>query len=99
MTIISGDCCLPGLGISPEERELLKDQTNIVIHGAATVRFDEKLKIAIAINVNGTKEMLLLAKEILHLKVTKGEGWKSSPSVILFSFIFYYFVFMFIVIK
>lgn len=69
VTIISGDCSLPGLGISPEERELLKDQTNIVIHGAATVRFDEKLKIAIAINVSGTKEMLLLAKEILHLKV------------------------------
>lgn len=70
VTIITGDCSLPGLGISPEERELLKDQTNIVIHGAATVRFDEKLKIAIAINVNGTKEMLLLAKEILHLKVS-----------------------------
>lgn len=64
---------MPGLGISPEERELLKDQTNIVIHGAATVRFDEKLKIAIAINVNGTKEMLLLAKEILHLKVFRGK--------------------------
>lgn len=72
---------MPGLGISPEERELLKDQTNIVIHGAATVRFDEKLKIAIAINVNGTKEMLLLAKEILHLKVIRGKrGGKVHPS-------------------
>lgn len=66
--MISGDCSLPALGISSEERELLKDQVNIVIHGAATVRFDEKLKMAIAINVNGTKELLKLAKEIHHLK-------------------------------
>lgn len=53
------------------EREQIKEQVNIVIHAAATVRFDEKLKMAIAINVNGTKEILKLAKEIHHLKVSK----------------------------
>lgn len=70
ITIISGDCSLPALGITQTERELIKENVNIVIHGAATVRFNEKLKMAIAINVNGTKEILQLAKEIVHLKVS-----------------------------
>ncbi|XP_037946957.1 fatty acyl-CoA reductase wat [Teleopsis dalmanni] len=68
VTIISGDCSLPSLGIDENERDIIKDNVNIVIHGAATVRFDEKLKMAIAINVSGTKEILKLGKEIVHLK-------------------------------
>ncbi|KAM7359762.1 waterproof isoform 1-T2 [Cochliomyia hominivorax] len=68
ITLISGDVSKPELDISLEDRELIKDNVNIVIHGAATVRFDEKLKMAIAINVSGTKEILKLAKEIVHLK-------------------------------
>lgn len=57
------------LGLSPENRELLRS-THIVIHGAATVRFDEKLRIAASINVRGTKELILLAKEMPDLKVS-----------------------------
>ncbi|KAH8381904.1 hypothetical protein KR009_000914 [Drosophila setifemur] len=68
ITIISGDCSLPGLGISPNERETILENVNIVLHSAATVRFDEKLKMAIAINVHGTKEIIKLAKEIVNLK-------------------------------
>ncbi|EDW81680.1 uncharacterized protein Dwil_GK10887 [Drosophila willistoni] len=68
ITIISGDCSLPGLGITPDERETIKENVNIVLHSAATVRFDEKLKMAIAINVHGTKEIIKLAKEIANLK-------------------------------
>ncbi|GLV38346.1 waterproof [Carabus blaptoides fortunei] len=41
---------------------------NIVFHMAATVNFIEKLRIATAINVRGTLESLLLAKEMLNLK-------------------------------
>lgn len=33
-------------------------------------RFDEKLKLALAVNVCGTKEILTLAKEIENLKVS-----------------------------
>lgn len=69
LTIISGDCSLPGLGISPDERETILENVNIVLHSAATVRFDEKLKMAIAINVHGTKEIIKLAKEVVNLKV------------------------------
>lgn len=41
---------------------------NIVIHAAATVRFDEKLKLALDINVHGTKDILNLCHEMRNLK-------------------------------
>lgn len=67
MVGISGDCVLPGLGISAEDRTLLTQRVHLVFHGAATVRFDEKLKLAIGINVNGTKEIIQLCKEMTNL--------------------------------
>jgi len=79
ITIISGDCSLPGLGINADERETILENVNIVLHSAATVRFDEKLKMAIAINVHGTKEIIKLAKEIVNLKVgLKLLKWQSN---------------------
>lgn len=68
---ISGDCSLPGLGIDAVARQSLRDNVNIVLHVAATVRFDEKLKLALGINVSGTREMLLLSREMFNLKVCK----------------------------
>lgn len=64
---INGDCILPGLGISSPDRALLIKHCNVVFHGAATVRFDEKLKLALSINVCGTREILTLAKEMEQL--------------------------------
>jgi hypothetical protein len=66
---INGDCILEGLGISPSDRALLAKHCNIVFHGAATVRFDEKLKLALAINVCGTREIIKIVKEMEHLQV------------------------------
>lgn len=66
---VSGDCVLPGLGIDPNQRQILRENVNIVFHVAATVRFDEKLKLALGINVNGTREMMLLSQEIRDLQV------------------------------
>lgn len=57
-----------GLGLTPENRKLLLE-SNIVFHGAATVRFDETLRFAVNVNVRGTREMLILAKDMLDLKV------------------------------
>lgn len=64
-----GDCMLPGLGINDADRESLKKNVNIVFHVAATVRFDEKLRLALKVNVSATREILLLAREIPNLKV------------------------------
>lgn len=41
---ISGDITVQGLGIRNDEREKLINEVNIVIHSAATVKFDEELR-------------------------------------------------------
>lgn len=66
---IEGDCSLPGLGMSDSDRQKLVENCQIIIHAAATVRFDEKLKLAIAINVCGTREIMLLSKQLKSLVV------------------------------
>lgn len=65
---ISGDCALPALGLSIQDRQTLIATVDVVFHVAATVRFDEKLKPAYDINVRGTTNVLDLCKEINNLK-------------------------------
>jgi fatty acyl-CoA reductase len=67
--LIAGDCCMPGLGLSVNDHAMLVQDVNIVFHAAATVRFDEELRKAFIVNVLGVKEMLDLARKMLHLKV------------------------------
>lgn len=67
---MEGDCSLPGLGLSEYDRQKLIENCNIILHAAATVRFDEKLKLALAINVNGTREIMSLSKQIKILDVS-----------------------------
>lgn len=66
---VEGDCGVLGLGLADQDRVLLLSKVNIVIHAAATVRFDERLPLAVDINVRGTKEMLDLARQMPGLKV------------------------------
>ncbi|EFN84876.1 Fatty acyl-CoA reductase 1 [Harpegnathos saltator] len=65
---IAGDCSQPNLGISSQDRDTLIREVSIVFHVAATVRFDEKLKLAMAINVRSAKDILYLCKEMTNLK-------------------------------
>ncbi|KAK4878721.1 hypothetical protein RN001_011227 [Aquatica leii] len=65
---IAGDCSLTDLGLSIQDRQLLIQEVSVVFHVAATVRFDEKLKLAMAINVKGPREILHLCKEMTCLK-------------------------------
>ncbi|XP_053986197.1 fatty acyl-CoA reductase wat-like [Hylaeus volcanicus] len=65
---IAGDCSLPGLGISPSDRAMMIQDVSIVFHVAATVRFDEKLKLAVPINVRSPKVVTDLCKEMPRLK-------------------------------
>lgn len=69
VTGISCDIAAPALALSEHDRQLLAQEVTVVFHGAATVRFDEKLRIAYYINIRGTEEMLSLAKEMKNLKV------------------------------
>lgn len=65
---IAGDCTLPSLGIGSSDRETLVENVNIVFHLAATVRFDEKMKTAMQINVKACRDILDLCYEMKHLK-------------------------------
>lgn len=64
---IPGDVGLPELGISVEDRRLLQDTVSVVFHVAASVRFDEPLRVAVAMNLNGTKAVLKLCQGMNNL--------------------------------
>lgn len=59
----SGDVREIGLGIDPVDFERIR-RCSIVIHSAATVRFDESLTDSILMNTRGTRETLLLAQRM-----------------------------------
>lgn len=66
---IAGDCSIAGLGLSLTDRQTLMSNISIIFHAAATIKFDENLKLAIDINVHGTKDVIELGKEMKQLKV------------------------------
>lgn len=47
---LNGDVCLPNLGLTDLQRELLINEVNIVFHFAAILRLEAKLKDAIEMN-------------------------------------------------
>ncbi|KAL2734727.1 fatty acyl-CoA reductase wat-like isoform X2 [Vespula maculifrons] len=65
---IEGDCSLPNLDISIADRATLIGEVSIVFHAAATVRFNEKIKLAGAINVRSLKEMIYFSLKMSKLK-------------------------------
>ncbi|KAI3389519.1 hypothetical protein SNEBB_005768 [Seison nebaliae] len=66
---IHGDILEEKLGISEADRLMLIEEVNVIIHSAATVRFDEPLKFAIRMNIKGVYQMIQLAKEMKKLFV------------------------------
>ncbi|KAL4113616.1 hypothetical protein QTP88_017210 [Uroleucon formosanum] len=68
ITAVIGDCSLPNLGIQEQYRNILKNEVNIVIHSAATVRFDEHLRKAVNINIIALRDMLKMSQEMRDLK-------------------------------
>jgi len=65
---IHGDVSLPELGLSDQAKNTLIENCNVVIHAAATVNFNEKLPLAIRINVSGTKYILDLCHQMKHVQ-------------------------------
>lgn len=58
---------LPDLGLQPEDKDILIQSVNIVFHSAATVRFNEPLKVAVNLNTRGTDRMLDLCRRMTNL--------------------------------
>ncbi|XP_047370398.1 fatty acyl-CoA reductase wat-like [Vespa velutina] len=65
---IKGDCTLPNLDISMVDRATLIREVSIIFHVAATVKFNEKIKLATEINVGSVKDIINLSKEMPKLK-------------------------------
>lgn len=59
---------LPFLGITTEYQKMLAS-VSIIIHCAATVRFNEPLRDALRLNVGGTMEIIKFAQTLKHLEV------------------------------
>lgn len=64
LVVVKGDVTLENLGLSPEDRSLIKKKVSVIFHCAANVRFDQKLKNAIRYNTLGTQRVLELAEDI-----------------------------------
>lgn len=64
---VKGDVGLPELGLQPKDRDMLIQRVNIVFHSAATVRFNEPLKVAVNLNTLGTDRILDLCRHMINL--------------------------------
>ncbi|XP_072758519.1 putative fatty acyl-CoA reductase CG5065 [Anoplolepis gracilipes] len=64
---VKGDIGMPELGLEPEDKNMLTQQVNIVFHSAATVRFNEPLKVAVNLNTRGTDRILDLCRHMTNL--------------------------------
>ena len=66
---VGGDLIIDKLGLSEENREMLKAEVDIIINCAASVSFNDPLLDAIQINYFGCRRMLHLALECKKLCV------------------------------
>ena len=71
---IKGDVMKPRLGLSDEDIDLLSAEVSVVFHSAATVNFDEPMRVALQMNVLGTKRILELSRKMKNLVVSVDVG-------------------------
>ncbi|XP_020291375.1 putative fatty acyl-CoA reductase CG5065 [Pseudomyrmex gracilis] len=65
---VAGDITEAELGISPADQEMLIRSVSVVFHSAATVKFDEALKLSVTINILGTKRLIQLCHRMRHVE-------------------------------
>lgn len=65
--VISGDITMPKLGISDSDLNLLSENVSIVIHSAATVKFNEPLKTAVDNNLVSVEHLLQVINKLSKL--------------------------------
>lgn len=66
---IEGDITKENYGLSEDDLKLFYDNVNVVIHSAATISFNEPLKVATQINLMGTKEIMKMCGNVKKLEV------------------------------
>jgi fatty acyl-CoA reductase len=66
---ITGDIMEDNLGISPEdETRLISADISVVVHSAATLKFNEPLRSALLMNVGGTQKVIQLCRKFPNLR-------------------------------
>jgi len=68
---ISGNISQKGLGLSAADKQMLVERVTIIIHAAASVRFNDSLKYAIFANTRATRDICILAQSMKNLIVSK----------------------------
>ena len=68
---VAGDITEPELGISASDQDMLIRSVSVVFHSAATVKFDEALKLSVTINMLGTKRLVQLCHRMRNVEVRK----------------------------
>ncbi|KAL6446637.1 hypothetical protein ACFW04_001253 [Cataglyphis niger] len=64
---ISGDISQENLGLSAVDRQILIEKVTIIIHNAASVKFNDSLKYAILTNTRSTRDICILAENMKNL--------------------------------
>ena len=54
--------------MSEKDKNTLIDEVNLIFHNASNVKFEERMKLALKINVLGTMEIINLAKQCKNLQ-------------------------------
>ncbi|XP_062554996.1 fatty acyl-CoA reductase wat-like [Armigeres subalbatus] len=66
--VVEGNLEKAGLDLSPENIQYLHENVNVILHIAATVKFDEEIIKALSINLLGTREALEIGKQAKNLE-------------------------------
>uniref|UniRef100_A0A182JA19 Fatty acyl-CoA reductase n=1 Tax=Anopheles atroparvus TaxID=41427 RepID=A0A182JA19_ANOAO len=66
--VIEGDLEKPNFDLCPESMEYLREHTHVILHIAATVKFDEEMIKAININLGGTRTALEIGRQAKNLQ-------------------------------
>lgn len=64
---MEGDITFPALGLSQTDTDTLAKTVSVVFHAAATIKFDEALKLSLQMNVMGTIRMVELCHKMEKL--------------------------------
>ncbi|XP_042877449.1 putative fatty acyl-CoA reductase CG5065 [Penaeus japonicus] len=65
---VKGDITMEGLGLSDEDEARLADEVNVLFHAAATINFTEPMRVAVNMNMLGTKRVVSLARKMRNLQ-------------------------------
>ena len=67
ITSVAGDLTLPGLGLTPDARQMLQEGVKTVLHSAADTVFSRNLEEARLVNTAGTAHLLELMEQWPHV--------------------------------